>query len=83
MNHVIHKLREGEERKWRVPESPSEVELQELHRKIREYADKRIVGIDINPNLVKASKMNMVMNNDGSGGLYQRQLPGSTRDLGL
>jgi type I restriction enzyme M protein len=29
------------------------------------------VGIDINPNLVKASKMNMVMNNDGSGGLYQ------------
>jgi type I restriction enzyme M protein len=29
------------------------------------------VGIDLNPNLVKASKMNMVMNNDGAGGLYQ------------
>ena len=40
-------------------------------RKIREYANQGIVGIDINPNLVKASKMNMVMNNDGSGGLYQ------------
>ena len=71
MNHVIQKLREGEELKWRNPESPTEVELLELHRKIREYANQRIVGIDINPNLVKASKMNMVMNNDGSGGLYQ------------
>ena len=71
MNHVIQKLRAGEERKWRDPESPTEIELQELIRKIREYADQRIVGIDINPNLVKASKMNMVMNNDGSGGLYQ------------
>ena len=71
MNHVIGKLRKGEEFKWRNPESPTEIELQELLRKIREYADQRIVGIDINPNLVKASKMNMVMNNDGSGGLYQ------------
>ena len=71
MNHVIKKLREGEELKWRDPESPTEVELLELHRKIREYANQRIIGVDINPNLVKASKMNMVMNNDGSGGLYQ------------
>ena len=70
MNHVIGKLREGEELKWRDPENPAENELQELLRKIREYADQRIVGVDINPNLVKASKMNMVMNNDGSGGLY-------------
>lgn len=71
MNHVIYKLRASEARKWRDPERPNETELQELLRKIREYADQRIVGIDINPNLVKASKMNMVMNNDGSGGLYQ------------
>ncbi len=71
MNHVIQKLRESEERKWRDAEIPTEVEVQELLRKIREYADQRIIGIDINPNLVKASKMNMVMNNDGSGGLYQ------------
>ena len=71
MNHVIQKLREGEAHKWRDRESPTEVEFLELHRKIREYANQRIVGIDINPNLVKASKMNMVMNNDGSGGLYQ------------
>ena len=71
MNHVIQKLREAEVLKWRDPDNPAEVELLELHRKIGEYATQRIVGIDINPNLVKASKMNMVMNNDGSGGLYQ------------
>ena len=71
MNHVIQKIREGEARKWRDSDNPSEVELLELHSRIREYANQRIVGIDINPNLVKASKMNMVMNNDGSGGLYQ------------
>ena len=71
MTHVIKRLRAGEETKWRDPEHPTERELHELHRKIGDYADRCIVGIDINPNLVKASKMNMVMNNDGSGGLYQ------------
>ena len=71
MNQVIAKIRASEKMKWRVAERPSEGEIAELHRKIREYADQRIVGIDINPNLVKASKMNMVMNNDGSGGLHQ------------
>lgn len=71
MNHVIDKLRERAALRWRHPESPSEIEFRELHQKIRDYADQRIVGIDLNPNLVKASKMNMVMNNDGAGGLYQ------------
>jgi len=27
--------------------------------------------MDFNPELVKASKMNMVMNNDGAGSLFQ------------
>lgn len=90
MNHVIEKLRTSEKTKWRVAERPSEREIGELHRKIRDYADQRIVGIDINPNLVKASKMNMVMNNDGSGGLYQANSlarpvtwTGALRDRGL
>lgn len=30
-----------------------------------------IHGFDLNPNLVRAAKMNMVMNNDGSGNLFQ------------
>src|SRR5207248_7369969 len=36
-----------------------------------EFMERQIFGLDLNPNLVRASKMNMVMNNDGSGGLYQ------------
>ncbi len=71
MNHVIEKLEAVEKKKWRDPEQPSGREHNELFRKIQEYANEKIVGIDINPNLVKAAKMNMVMNNDGSGGLFQ------------
>ncbi len=71
MNHVIEKLRDGDRGKWRNADRPTDREQQELYRKIHEYANERIVGIDINPNLVKAAKMNMVMNNDGSGGLFQ------------
>jgi type I restriction enzyme M protein len=71
MNHVSEKIRAAEQRKWRNPESPTEREHNELFRKVQEYLQRNIVGVDLNPNLVKASKMNMVMNNDGSGGLYQ------------
>lgn len=71
MNHVISKLTAGEKTKWRNPDRPTPAEHHELFRKIQRYANERIVGIDINPHLVKAAKMNMVMNNDGSGGLYR------------
>ncbi len=71
MNYVLAKIRLSEQRRWRNPEAPSEREQSELFRKGYEYAEQNIVGIDLNPNLVKAAKMNMVMNNDGSGGLYQ------------
>ena len=71
LNHVIEKIRATEPKKWRDKEHPTEREQRELIRAIQQYADKRVVGMDINPNLVRATKMNMVMNNDGSGGLYQ------------
>lgn len=71
MNHVLAKLRAAEEKRWRRPDLPSERDLDELFRKVQGYLNTQIVGIDLNPNLVKACKMNMVMNNDGSGGLYQ------------
>ncbi|MGE0552938.1 MAG: N-6 DNA methylase [Gemmatimonadales bacterium] len=71
MNHVIDKIRTAERVKWRNPEQPTAREHEELFRKVQRYANQGIVGIDINPNLVKAAKMNMVLNNDGSGGLYQ------------
>ena len=42
-----------------------------IRGRVHRVAQSFIVGMDLNPNLVKASKMNMVMNNDGAGGLFQ------------
>ena len=42
-----------------------------LNEQIREIAAKTFFGFDINPDLVKATKMNMVMNNDGSGNILR------------
>ena len=36
----------------------------------REYAEKYLVGIDFNPDLSKVAKMNMVINEDGHGGIF-------------
>lgn len=43
-----------------------------LNGKIRDTAKQNFFGIDINPDLVKATKMNMVMNNDGSGNIFRQ-----------
>lgn len=40
-----------------------------IRDKISEIAASSFFGFDINPDLVKATKMNMVMNNDGSGNI--------------
>jgi type I restriction enzyme M protein len=42
-----------------------------FNEKISEIASENFYGFDINPDLVKATKMNMVMNNDGSGNILQ------------
>ena len=67
MNYVIEKIRVAEIGKW------GDVERAEtaIGQRVQRYAQNNIVGMDLNPNLVKASKMNMVMNNDGTGGLFQ------------
>lgn len=67
MNYVIEKIRVAEIGKW------GDVERAEtaIRQRVQRYAQNHIVGMDLNPNLVKASKMNMVMNNDGTGGLFQ------------
>lgn len=67
MNHVIEKIRASEIKKW------GDVDRAEraIRERVQRFAETYIVGTDLNPNLVKASKMNMVMNNDGAGGLYQ------------
>ena len=42
-----------------------------FQNKISEVASNNFFGFDINPDLVKATKMNMVMNNDGSGNILR------------
>lgn len=68
MNHVIEKIRVAETEKWGKKLDKAE---DAIVKRIRKYAESFIVGMDFNPELVKASKMNMVMNNDGAGGLFQ------------
>lgn len=68
MNHVIAKIEEAELHKWGGRWDRAQKAIRE---RIRKFAENSIVGIDFNPELVKASKMNMVMNNDGAGGLHQ------------
>jgi type I restriction enzyme M protein len=67
MNYVIEKIRGAEIEKWGNVERAETA----IRERVQRYANSFIVGIDLNPNLVKASKMNMVMNNNGTGGLYQ------------
>ena len=68
MNHVIEKIRVAEMAKWGNKLERAEKAIRE---RIKKFAEQHIVGLDFNPELVKASKMNMVMNNDGAGGLFQ------------
>ncbi len=42
-----------------------------FNERIAEEASTNYFGFDLNPDLVKATKMNMVMNNDGSGNILQ------------
>ena len=67
MNHVIDKIRIAETNKWRDVDRAEKA----IRQRVQRVARTHIVGMDLNPNLVKASKMNMVMNNDGAGGLFQ------------
>ena len=68
MNHVIEKIRAAEMAKWGNNLKRAE---EAVKSRIRKFAETFIVGMDFNPDLVKASKMNMVMNNDGAGSLFQ------------
>jgi type I restriction enzyme M protein len=68
MNHVIQRIHAAELERWKGNVDRAEKTTQD---RVKKFADKYIAGIDFNPELVKATKMNMVMNNDGSGGLYQ------------
>ncbi|HEY3713196.1 MAG TPA: N-6 DNA methylase [Jatrophihabitantaceae bacterium] len=71
MNHALSHIESEERADWADPARGSDAERAELYRKRDEYFTTMVHGLDLNPNLVRAAKMNMVMNNDGSGGLWQ------------
>lgn len=72
MNHALEVQRKNEIELWADPIDPTSYEIQELFRKRNEYLSSCVFGLDINPSLVRAAKMNMVMNNDGAGGLIEK-----------
>lgn len=71
MKHALELLESSERSSWLDPTGGTEDEYRELHLKRINYLSTLITGLDLNPHLVRAAKMNMVMNNDGEGGLHQ------------
>lgn len=66
MNYVLEKIGDSVDASGRSKTAKQEA----LIARKREFLSKHIVGIDFDPILVRASKMNMVMNNDGTGQLF-------------
>ena len=72
MNHVVEQLKREVVKDYGKPESEwTDHQKSIFENKIKETAESNFYGFDINPDLVKATKMNMVMNNDGSGNIYR------------
>lgn len=82
MNHALNHVDREERANWADPSRGSEEERQELYRARNEFLSQRVFGLDLNPGLVRAAKMNMVMNNDGSGGLWQTNSLANPRTWG-
>jgi len=68
-NYISEKLRQKHKANWKNQNKPTEEEEKALFDEIHE-AGYNIFGTDFNQNLVKAAQMNMIMNNDGRGGLF-------------
>lgn len=58
------------ERGCEAPEAPLPSELKKVEPSLKKYAERCLYGIDVDPELRKAAKMNMVMNNDGHGNIH-------------
>ncbi len=70
MNHVLSNIDRKHKNRWSSLR-PSPEQQAEWYRERHNYLSNNIYGLDLNPSLVRAAKMNMVMNNDGSGKLFQ------------
>lgn len=78
MTYVISNLEKTLEKQLgKKKEDWNQEEIILYRTRISEIASNNFFGFDINPDLVKATKMNMVMNNDGSGNI----LPCNTLEL--
>lgn len=72
MNNAISRLQTQMKSSAKKPKKEwTEQQHENVHERIKEIAQLQFFGFDINPDLVKATKMNMVMNNDGSGNILQ------------
>lgn len=50
---------------------PLPSELKRIEGKLKRYAGAALFGVDVDPELKKVARMNMVMNNDGHGNIQQ------------
>ncbi|MFR9804940.1 N-6 DNA methylase [Pseudonocardia sp. RS010] len=71
MNAALEHIEAEERAEWADPANGTDAERQQLWTRRNDYLSSCVHGADLNPGLVRAAKMNMVMNNDGSGGLFQ------------
>lgn len=71
MNQALSILEAAERSEWADPTHGTDAERDQLNEARRRFLSECVHGMDLNPGLVRAAKMNMVMNNDGSGGLWQ------------
>ena len=72
MTHVIDQIEQSFIKELGIPKKDWDADtIRAFQNKISEVAGTYFFGFDINPDLVKATKMNMVMNNDGSGNILQ------------
>ncbi|MGK4008384.1 N-6 DNA methylase [Sorangium sp. So ce1036] len=67
LNHVRRELLAAN---TDYPDHPVPSELKRIEKKLRDYATKCLFGIDVDADLRKAARMNMVMNNDGHGNIF-------------
>lgn len=72
MTHVINQIEQSFVAELGINKKDWDADtIRAFQDKISEVAGTYFFGFDINPDLVKATKMNMVMNNDGSGNIFQ------------
>lgn len=71
MTHILKELETGYVNEFGYRENWAPDTIISFQNQISDIAASSFFGFDINPDLVKATKMNMVMNNDGSGNILQ------------